>query len=130
MGEVGTFYGAADTNGGSNITVSTPDIVHPIDLKYLPSGMGGGLPVVELETVLNDDTNQLSVADIEKLSAAMVTKMPVIIRFSYMGELEYCALFFWMGTEGIEIYYARMQGFEVIIANYVGSWQAIVQSIV
>lgn len=51
MGEVGTFYGAADTNGGSNITVSTTDIVHPIEPKYLPEPVKINLADYDIDIV-------------------------------------------------------------------------------
>ena len=57
-----------DVTGSVSIKVST-EIVHTIDPKYLPSGVGGGLPVVDFETAPTPEGAILSENDMEKLKA-------------------------------------------------------------
>lgn len=45
------------------------DVIHPIDPKYLPEGIGGGLPVVELSTTLTQDAS-LTAEENAKLKTA------------------------------------------------------------
>jgi hypothetical protein len=69
---VGEDTTIVDKNLGTSATISQEtETIHPIDPKYLPSGSGGGLPVVELETVIEIDASEppeLSESDIAKLN--------------------------------------------------------------
>ena len=47
----------------------TKSVTHKIDKKFLPEGVGGGLPVVELETVAVAEETTLSEADAAKMAA-------------------------------------------------------------
>ena len=99
----------------------------PIDPKYLPEGFGGGgLTSIELETALADGTTQLSEADIAKLSAAMEAKMPVVIRL-VLDEMTLASVFYYAGDDSSGSFIANHQGREILLANMVGTWMAIVQ---
>lgn len=73
--------------GYSTITISTvkTETVHTIDPKYLPSGIGGGLPTVELETVPTLDGAELSASDIAKLEAVGYA-LPCVLKCTFDDE--------------------------------------------
>lgn len=64
--------------------------IHPIDPKYLPEGIGGGLPVVELSTSIygsEEEAVELTEAESVALTEAASSGMPVIVKVA-VTELE------------------------------------------
>jgi len=135
MGEVGTFYGAADTNGGSTITVSIPDVIHTIDPKYLPSGIGGGLQRIELNPsdfaeVDSDETYLLATIVKEKsdlLTETAKKEEPIILKVNLGNGAQVCILN-WKDSGSIPVYScADISGdtilcYELYFDNTTGYW--------
>ena len=69
-------------SGGAHATISTAETIHTIDPKYLPPSAGGGLPVIELTTVLDGSGEYVVLTDEEgaQLNAAMEQGMPIVIK--------------------------------------------------
>jgi hypothetical protein len=77
------------------------ETIHPIDKKYLPSDIGGGLPVVELETAINTTENfngGFSQADSEKMTVAHEKCVPITFKITIDG-YEYVQTFARMDHE-------------------------------
>lgn len=60
------------------------ETIHPIDPKFIPAGVGGGLPVVELTTIVPIDGTQaiLTADETAAIQAAAAMNMPCIGRVS------------------------------------------------
>ena len=58
------------------------ETITPIDPKYLPSGGGGGLPVVELSTEIVNEA-VLTADEGAMLTAAAGKRLPTVLRFPY-----------------------------------------------
>lgn len=87
--EAGTYVISTGT-GFRFISATTSETIVPIDPKYLPTGGGsGGLPVVELETVIFGDSDEtvLSAADSAKMDALNGEACILKFSFSMMGDV-------------------------------------------
>lgn len=69
-----------DRSGSAHATIASEKI-HTIDPKYLPSGSGGGLPVVELSgnIAFSEEATALSEENCAKLNAVASSKLPAVI---------------------------------------------------
>lgn len=89
----GIYFLKVDDSGDyiSSLTIPnynfTKTEVHKIDKKYLPDDIGGGLPFIELETIM--DANQqivmLSEADATKVEKVVNNGIPPVVTFNALG---------------------------------------------
>lgn len=121
MGEVGTFYGAADTNGGSNITVSIPDVIHTIDPKYLG---GAVLPVVELSGEFTGQRD-LTAEESTVFDALAETGSPIIVKFNYNGT-NLSLVFNYMGGD-ITAFCGNFETSDFVFGKGEGRWVFVLQ---
>ena len=89
------------------VASATFETITPIDPKYLPSGGGGGLPVVELGISVTQEEfdGQLSEAVSQKLKEAAENNLPIIASL-YVQGLLYCLLFTLVKDGGAAMYTA------------------------
>lgn len=105
------------------------EAVHTIDSKYLPESSGGSLTVIELETEIGEDTTMLNEADIAKVSAAMVQRLPVVIRCNFMdGRISLMCHYIYIGDMQ-EGFYAICMQREFMFVNMAGAWAVVVQDV-
>ena len=76
----GKMYVYSVEGVGYGSRVEFAETVHPIDPKFLPEGLGGGMPVVKLTTVLGEEAATFTPEETAALMAVMETGMPCVVR--------------------------------------------------
>ena len=135
--ETGLYVLYADSDGGGYISrIEFAETITPIDPKYLPSGGGGGLPVVEITSVKKTDgtTYALSETEAAAMEAAAETGLPICAKFNVSdgGEiaLNFSAVLSYMSVPAIGTsayaFAVDVETWSYYIAKEDGVWVATV----